>query len=144
MIKSVTNGGAVDVLERLMQFAGQRHRIITNNIANISTPGYRMQDVSVKGFQAQLQEAIDARRNDPATVDGPLELRETTQVRAEKDRLDLRPEPIGTNILFHDQNDRDPERLVQSLVENFVAFRTAAQFLRKEYQLINMAITERP
>ena len=59
MISSVTNSEALPVLERLVQFAGARHRLIVGNIANLDTPEYRPVDASVKGFQAALGRAID-------------------------------------------------------------------------------------
>ena len=54
MIDGVTNADALPVLERLMQFAGRRHQIIVNNIANLDTPGFRPVDVSVDDFRAEL------------------------------------------------------------------------------------------
>jgi hypothetical protein len=50
---------------------------------------------------------------------------------------------VGENILFHDGNDRNPERIMQSLVENFITFRTAADLLKSRFNLINTAISER-
>ena len=48
MIDGVTNAGAIPALERLMQFAGGRHRLIVHNIANLDTPGFQPRDVSVE------------------------------------------------------------------------------------------------
>ena len=143
MINGLTNSEAIPVLERLMQFAGQRHRILSNNIANLSTPGFRPADVSVKDFQGQLAQAIDARNRPHHESAGDLPLRSTRQVEVLQTGLKLNPAPIGENILFHDQNDRDVERTMQGLVENFMAFRTAAQLLRSRFDLLNTAIRER-
>ena len=52
-------------------------------------------------------------------------------------------EPIGANLLFHDGNDRDLERTMQDLVENFMSFRLATELLRSRFELINTAIRER-
>lgn len=130
MINGLTNAGALPVLERLVQFAGARHRLIVSNIANLDTPGYRPVDVSVKGFQSALGEAIDERRAHP-------------RPGAELDRIELAPEPVGENILFHDGNDRDLERTMQHLVENFMTFRFASEMLRSRFDAINTAIRER-
>ena len=46
MIDGLNNADALPVLERVLQFAGQRHRLIVNNIANLNTPGFRPMDVS--------------------------------------------------------------------------------------------------
>lgn len=143
MIDGVTNADAIPALERLMQFAGQRHRLIVNNIANLSTPNFQATDVSVSDFQQQLGEAIDNRRAQHGTSDGGLELASTDQVEVSDQGMTLHPQPAGGNLLFHDGNDRNVERTMQSLVENFMTYRTAAQFLRNRFELINTAIRER-
>ncbi len=141
MIDAVTNSDALPVLERLVQFAGGRHRLIVGNIANFDTPGYRPVDVSVAGFQEALGKAIDEGRRNPRPG-GRLELSDR-QVTVQGDGMDLHPEPIGENILFHDGNDRDLERTMQDLVENFMTFRFASEMLRNQYARLNTAIRER-
>ena len=143
MIESITNSESLPVLERVMQFTGQRQRIIANNVANLSTPGFRPSDVSVEDFQAQLGDAVKARRANSNSSEGELSIESTREVVFHDDGLTLRPSAIADNLLFHDQNDRDVERIMQDLVENFMAFRTAAQFLRSRFDLINTAIRER-
>ncbi len=139
MIDAVANADALPVLERLLQFAGQRHRLIVNNIANFDTPGFRATDVSVEGFQEQLAEAIDDRR----ARGGPLEIKDSAQVEFTATGIELHPEPVGRNLLFHDGNDRDLERTMQDLAENFMTFRLAAELLRGRFDLVNTAIRER-
>jgi flagellar basal-body rod protein FlgB len=141
VIDGVLNAGAFPVLERLAQFAGQRHRLITNNIANLDTPGFRPVDVSVGDFQEQMAEAIDRRR--AAGSGGDLRPADSAQVEFTPDGLRLHPEPIGANILFHDANDRDLERTMQGLVENFLTFRVATELMRGRFDLIRTAIRER-
>jgi len=143
MIDGLTNADAIPVLERMVQFAGARHRLIINNIANIDTPHFRPMDVSVESFQANLGEAIDERRAEHGNGGGPMPMKSTSEVEFGSGRLDLKATPIGDNILYHDRNDRDPERLMQDLVENFMVFRTAAELLRSRFDLINTAIRER-
>lgn len=142
MINGVTNAGSLPTLERLMQFAGARHRVIANNIANLSTPGFRPADVSVADFQASLRQAADERR---ATRGGRGDLSpaDTDQVQFLRDRIDLSPTPSGEGVLFHDGNDRDVERMMQDMVENFMVFRQAAQLLRSRVGVLNAAIRER-
>ncbi len=131
MISEVVNAEGVDVLEQLMRFAGRRHRLITNNIANFSTPGVRPADLSVGEFQQRLGRAIDERRSGGGAVRGPLRIEA------------VEPRPAGSNILVHDGSDRDLERTMQSLAENFMTFRLAAELMRSRFDLINSAIRER-
>jgi flagellar basal-body rod protein FlgB len=143
VIDGATNADAIPVLERVLQFAGQRHRLIVNNIANFDTPGYRPADVSVSAFRDQLSEAIDGRRAAGGTSGRRLEPADSRQVEFTPTGVIVHPEPIGANILFHDGNDRDLERTMQDLVENFLTFRMAAELLRNRLDLINTAIRER-
>ncbi len=143
MIDGVTNAGALPVLERLLQFSGQRHRLIVNNIANIDTPDFRPVDLSTTGFQETLGEAIDLRRARHGNTGGELRLEDTQQIEFHPNRMTINPEAVGDNILFHDRNDRNIERLMQDLVENASAFRMAAEFMRNRFDLINTAIRER-
>lgn len=143
MIEGVTNADALPVLERVLQFAGARHRLLAHNIANLDTPGFRPGDVSVDGFQEALGEAIDLRRGGWQPLGTPLPDIDAPGVETRGDRLELHPEALGANILFHDRNDRDLERTMQSLAENFMTFRLAADLLRSRFELINTAIRER-
>jgi flagellar basal-body rod protein FlgB len=140
MIDVLTTGGSLPVLERLLQFSGQRHRLIVDNIANLDTPGFRPADVSVRGFQEQLGAAIDRSRQGGG---GPLQLQDSPEVEVQPDGLILHPQPAGENILFHDGNDRDLDRTMQDLVENFMTFRAAAELVRGYFGTINSAIAER-
>jgi flagellar basal-body rod protein FlgB len=141
MIDGITNADALPVLEQLMRFAGERHRLITHNIANLSTPDFRPVDLSVDAFQETLQEAVDERRERAGSVGGELRMGDDGGANGTASALQARP--AGYNLLFHDGNDRDLERTMQDLVENFMVFRTAAQFLRSRFDLINTAIRER-
>jgi flagellar basal body rod protein FlgB len=164
MLDGLTNSDGIAALERLMQFTGQRHRLIVNNVANLSTPGFRPADVSPAAFQRQLGEAIDAKRAGRANAAGaivgdglfddapgaggaaarqPLDLRSTKEIDVTADRMILHPQPVADNILFHDGNDRSVERIMQDLVENFMTYRMAAQFLRSRLDQISTAIRER-
>ncbi len=142
MIDGVTNAEGLSVLERLVQFSGQRHRLIVNNIANFDTPGYRPLDVSVQDFRRQLGEAIDERRTS-ARPAGPLNIKDSAQIEFSAGSLTLHPTPIGDNILFHDGNDRDLDRTMQDLVENFLTFRMATELMRSRYDILRSAIAGR-
>ena len=70
-------------------------------------------------------------------------MQDTEQVEVTPRGLRLHPTPLGDNILFHDGNDRDLERTMQSLVENFMTFRLATELMHGRFALINTAIRER-
>ncbi len=144
LIRDLITSDALPSLAASMRFASQRQRLIANNIANISTPDFRPTDVSPKKFQAALGDAIDRRRAQFGGVRGNLRFEETRDFRVgPRGRLELRPSPSGKNILFHDRNDRDLERMMQDLAENTASFRFSAMMFRSQMDLLNTAISER-
>ncbi|MFO0828884.1 MAG: hypothetical protein U0572_12150 [Phycisphaerales bacterium] len=151
MFDRLTSGDAMPALERALQFASARHRLITNNVANLETPGYRPTDVSVEGFQSLLREAIDARQDalasgvgDGAGLGGGLAMRSSDEIAVTPDGMELEPAPLGEGILYHDGNDRSVERILQSLTQNLIQFRFAATMIRRQFASIDAAIRERP
>ncbi len=143
MIAGMLDSGAIPALQRLVQFTSARHRVLTDNIANLSTPYYKPRDLSVSGFQQSLADAVERRRRSPNPTMGQLSLRDTRELRFGKDRLDASPRPTHENVLYHDQNNRDLDRTMQRLAENTMAHRSAVELLRSEFEVLKMAIRER-
>ena len=149
MINGVINDGAAPVLEAMIRFAGARQRLIAHNVANLSTPDFRQLEVSPREFQRALSEAVDRRRADGRT--GALDMRDSEQIRHGPDgQITLNPrsawgagEGASGNILFHDRNNRDVERLMQANAENVAAFRMATDLLRSRAEIMRAAISER-
>lgn len=143
MIQGLTQSGAMPVLERMIQFTAARHKVLTHNIANLSTPYFRPRELSPAMFQASLAEAVERRRRHPGAVSGPLEMRDTAQLRFHEDGMEIRPGFRDQNILFHDRNNRDLERIMQDLAENTLAHNAAIELMRSEFQLLRTAISGR-
>ncbi len=143
LIGGITTAGSLPALEAMIRFSGSRHRLIASNIANIDTPDYRPRDVDPSGFQRMLAEAIDRRRRQTGGDKGELRLEGTGEVRIGRDgSIVLDPDTPSGNVLFHDRNDRDLERLMQDLAENSAAFRVATDLYRHEMDRIRGAIRE--
>lgn len=131
----------MQALERTVQFTSQRQRLIANNIANLSTPNYRPTDVTPADFQATLREAIDHRR-DAGSLCGALELPTDGEMQFDRLGMTLNPRPLDENVLFHDRNNRDLDRQMQSLAENTLMHSTAVNLLRNQFDLLSLAIRE--
>lgn len=144
LIDDVTSSGALPALEMMMKFAGARNRVLAHNIANLDTPNFRPMDVSVGGFQAQLGKAIQERRSRTGGMHGQLSVDGTKEVGIEAGgEVRLNPRTPSGNILFHDRNNRDLERTVQSLAENVQVFRVSSDLLRTKYETLKLAMGER-
>jgi flagellar basal-body rod protein FlgB len=144
MIKGMFDYGALPVLERMVQFAGARHKVLADNVANISTPYFKPRDLDPASFQATLRYAIDERRESGINpVAGKLEMRNTRQLNFQLGRINIRPEATNSGILFHDQNNRDLERIMQHLAENTLAHNAGIEMIRNELGLLRVAISGR-
>lgn len=130
----------VDVLERTVQFAGRRHELISHNIANLTTPNFQPSDVDPNEFRASLAAAIEKRRSGHPGQWDDAEPADTRHVWFFNHGVRLRAEPIEDNVMFHDRNDRDLERTMQSLTENAMMYRQAMDFLRSRFDVLEKAI----
>lgn len=144
LISDLTNSGPAPVLEQMLRFAGQRQRILAQNVANVGTPDFRPWDVSPAKFQAQLAAAVEDRRKSPGGDNGPLVLKDTDEVKqAAGGGLEVTPKTSRGGILFQDRNNRDYIRLMQDVAENSLAFRAATDLMRWHEGMIRSAISQR-
>jgi flagellar basal-body rod protein FlgB len=143
MTQQLFNSGAIQSLERLVQFTGARHRVISDNIANLSTPYFRPKDLDVKAFQRNLKTALDRRREATDPAGQRLEMTDTRELEFHDDGLTATPKALNENILFHDRNNRDLERIMQDLAENTMAHNAGLQLLKSEFDMLKLAISER-
>ena len=110
----------------------------------MDTPGYTPMDADPKAFQAQIARAIDARRADGGGAQGALEISGQGPLTQARDgRVVLDPSALRENLMFHDKNDRNLERIMQDVSENLLAFKAATQLMRNRFRMIEMAISER-
>lgn len=143
MISELSTSGAMPALEKMFLFAGQRQRLIAQNIANIDTPNYRGVDADPKAFQRALGKAIDQRQERNGGVSGDLDMSRAGEVKMIGQRMVITPKTPTDGVLFQDRNHRDLESLMQDMVENATMFRVAADLFRKNQTLIRGAIAQR-
>lgn len=135
----------MDTLELTAKFAGERQRVIASNIANLSTPNYVQLDLSPAEFQRVLRDAVEKRRAGQTSelkLTGSREVAQDPRVRG-SEGVRFTPTAPSGNILMHDRNDRDVERLMQANVENVGVFRVAVDLLKSRYDVLKAAIGER-
>ena len=143
-VDDVLSSGALPSLALTMRFAARRQVLLAHNIANLDTPGFQPRNVSPAQFQKLLGEAIDRRRSATGGAHGRLDWRPTREIlRGPNGSLRLEPRTPSGNILFHDRNNRDLERLMQDLAENVAAFRLASDLMRNRVANLRAAIAER-
>lgn len=108
-------------LERVLDLSAYRHQVITTNLANVDTPGYRTRDV--RSFNGEIEQAM-------AGEDSPFAEMSFTPVAHEISGLLERPD--GNNVSV--------ERESLLLAQNQLRFQVAVQFLKAEFHRMSSAI----
>ncbi len=129
-IDRMLNQGSTPLLEQVVNFTSQRHRLLTENIANVDTPGYRQKDLSLGRFQQMLVQRLDAR-------DGGAR----GAVRFDDIRSEVERPKRG--ILSYDHNNRSMEQVASDLAKNGLMHNVAIELLRKQYTQMEMALKDR-
>ena len=107
----------MNLLEKFLDFTSQRHQLVTSNMANIDTPGYRTKDLD---FRGELHRAV---------ADGG-----TSFLPVARSVPGLLERPDGNNVSL------DREGLL--LAEVQMQFGLGIQLLHHEFQNLLMAINE--
>jgi len=61
MLEALLNRGSLPVLEQVSAFTELRHQVLVNNISNVDTVDYKMQDLPLAPFQEALRTAVELR-----------------------------------------------------------------------------------
>ncbi len=115
---SLTNNAQLHLLERFLDLTAQRQELLSSNIANIDTPGYRTRDID---FHGELTRAMQDETSGP-----------TEALVREVPGLIVRPD--GNNVSV------DREGLLLSQVQ--LQFNAASQLVREQFKVLNIAIHE--
>jgi len=113
---SMMNTPSLDLLEKFLDLASFRQALISSNLANIDTPGYKTKDID---FSAELTRAMSS----PSLPEEPFVY--------EVNGLMTRPDGNNVNI------DRESLLLSQTQLQ----FSAAVQLMRAEFSNITQAIS---
>ena len=140
MIDSFLNSPTTALLERTLNFTEQRHKLILQNIANATTPGYIQQDASPAEFQKSLADAL---QRQAAGANASFDPEDTSTISFAGQSVQLKPQPAAEAQPFHDGGARSMEDLMGQLADNAEAHNMAASFLKSRYDLVQRAISMR-
>lgn len=111
----------LDLLSNLMDAAQLRHQVISNNVANVNTPGYQRLDVAFEEHLAKSLESGDSNSTDilPRVY---------------------KPEGLASRA---DGNNVDVDMEMGQLARNALLYQTYAQLLSSRLSTMRSAITGR-
>lgn len=107
----------LDMLERFLDLTTYRQQLVTSNVANVDTPGYRTRDID---FRHEFQRA--------------MENMDISSHPAAREVRGLLERPDGNNV------NVDRESLL--LAESQLQFRIGVDLIKKEFGMLKMAVND--
>ena len=134
----INDGGTTPTLERLVRFTEARQNLLTDDVANVSTPGFKQRDLSVARFQRVLRARLDSGADAAGAGAG-----DGDDAGDGADPVDAAVTHPEMGILSHDGNNRSMELLMSEGAKNALMHNTVVELLRQQYQTLDMALKER-
>ena len=124
----------MDIIVRSLDADAMNHLLLTNNIANVNTPGYQRMEVS---FKQQLKDFLEnkkfkAERTNPNHIPiGALTSLDEVQPKIVVD---------DDTVMRADQNNVDIDKEMAKLAGNSGQYAGLSQLLSYKFKLLNAAI----
>ncbi len=127
----------VQLIQKSLDFRAQRNILLSGNIANIETPGYKAQDLV---FEDALGKAMKAQQPGPLTITDPRHLdgRTKTPLGLVQPQVIQAANPVGSL----DGNSVELEKEMAKLAENQVTFQALTQMMTFKFSQLRTAIRE--
>jgi len=111
--------GVISYLEAGLKASQLRGTVIANNIANLTTPGYRRREVD---FEKLLAEAMQGTSTSPSEIEPQVFQPKNTPVKG-------------------NGNDVVPEAEIGKMVQNSAMYKTYMRLMARRYRQMEMAMS---
>ncbi|HMM21552.1 MAG TPA: flagellar basal body rod protein FlgB [Selenomonadales bacterium] len=134
MVKSILSSPQETILERAMSASALRHKVISNNIANVNTPLFKKSDVS---FEDQLAEAL-------APAEPAMTRTHAKHLTGSKHSGGFEPviTTDTTTSLRTDDNNVDIDAEMANMAKNTIYYDAVAQQLGRYFSGLKSVINE--
>lgn len=139
MLNSLLQSTQVSVLEKALSAASLRHKVISNNIANVNTPKFKRSEVS---FENQLAAAMNSKNSSSSTQLARTHERHLPlPVKADNfKKIEPSVDTITTNSFRVDDNNVDIDSEMAGLAKNNIYYNAVADQISKYFSGIKSAI----
>lgn len=124
--------GNMRLMERFLNTSVQRQSLLSSNLANVDTPGYRTVDVD---FQHELESAS-------ASAAHSLTLTSSTHLAGHSGGSAATPVQVEDLTFRNDMNNVNVDREMAQLSINALKFSMVAQLLGGKFRMLKAAILE--
>lgn len=119
-------------LEGTISLAHQRHNLISGNISNLETPGYKAKDID---FKAAMASALSSEGSIGMAVTNPEHIGRQDGAAPEIEPFEESGEWNGFNYIAID-------KVMTKMTENNLVYKTAAEILMRKIAILKEVIRE--
>ncbi|MGD9677109.1 MAG: flagellar basal body rod protein FlgB [Vulcanibacillus sp.] len=129
----------INTLQRSLDVSATRQRLITNNIANVDTPGYKTMDVSFEDILNTEKEKHSTNLSFQGKINDSRHF-----VIGNSGNSDSQPKVITQNntSMLINENNVDIDYQMTLLAENNIWFNGLTEITNKEFSMLRYVITE--
>ena len=120
----------VNILDKAADAANLRNELLTNNIANVSTPNYKRKDLD---FESVLQGELAGEKNLSKAVKKANQNLETLDAQVYTDNASLSYRLDGNNVDINTEEAR--------LAENQIKYRALVDLMNQEFARYNTVLS---
>ena len=120
----------VNILDKAADAANLRNELLTNNIANVSTPNYKRKDLD---FESVLQAELGGEKDLSTAVKNANKSRETLDAQVYTDNASLSYRLDGNNVDINTEEAR--------LAENQIKYQALVDLMNQEFARYNTVLS---
>ena len=120
----------VNILDKAADAANLRNELLTNNIANVSTPNYKRKDLD---FESVLQAELGGEKDLSTAVKNANKSLETLDAQVYTDNASLSYRLDGNNVDINTEEAR--------LAENQIKYQALVDLMNKEFARYNTVLS---
>lgn len=122
----------VDAVKTGLDATVLRHKVLSNNIANVNTPHFRRSDIDFSAFLASQNSKLPISTTHRKHLSG----------RHSSNSLDLSVSQETGTIMGNDQNNVDIDREMALVLENQIHYLAMTDAINRNLSLLRSAINE--
>lgn len=119
--------------QKFLDLASMRHKLISGNVANVSTPGYRARDID---FNKEFAKATGMSNHQPGLMTHQNHI-------AIGEHPDKAPKIESEKIKIHELNSVDIDHEISKMAQNELIYSIGARLVQRKLEGIRKAINSR-
>jgi flagellar basal-body rod protein FlgB len=126
--------GNIDLMAKMLDIKLKRHELLSNNIANVDTPGYKRSDISFEGVFKDILK----------THNMSLTTTNDKHIKARKHINDIKPKIYKDqdHSFRNDENNVDIDKEMVEMVKNTFSYNIVSDQIQKNFKILQTAISE--